>query len=86
MYHIDNTSLAEHQHTHLYTSRRCCGYHVRVLMRILLSSVRAVRGSHLGETVLGKHVKQRSLPALAVPHHHDLTLHTLTGIHSGFQR
>lgn len=45
-----------------------------------------VRGSHLGEAVLGEHVKKGCLPALAVPHHHYLTLHTLAGIHAGFQR
>lgn len=42
--------------------------------------------SHLGEAVLGKDVEQRSLAALAVPHHHDLALHVLVGIHHRLAR
>lgn len=42
-------------------------------------------GSHLWEAVLGEHVKQGGLPTLAVPHHHDLTLHALARIHAGLQ-
>lgn len=53
---------------------------------INMHHVQQAAGSHLREAVFGEHVKQRSLPALAVPHHHYLTLHTLTGIHAGFQR
>lgn len=46
---------------------------------------RRCAGSHLGEAVLGEHVKKGSLPTLAVSDHHYLTLHTLAGIHAGFQ-
>lgn len=36
---------------------------------------------YLGEAVLGEDVEQRGLAALAVPHHHDLALDVLVGIH-----
>lgn len=75
--HTECPLLLQHvtHHLHTHTHRRSSGWMIML-----------VAGSHLGETVLGEHVKQRGLPALAVPHHHYLTLHTRTGIHAGYQR